>query len=260
MSYAKACIAALVSLTLILTVSLPAASWADGPRFIPFGCVGSIGNPNPCEQADPPEQEPTVEPSESLQRLYDEAKARNPNASVVDWLNEALERYDYASGRTESTVSPLDFFVIAGTSARVSAQAIRSVLGANAAHLLSRGLYLQVGNVGVDLAPLARSGRQLDPADRGGKLTYAGRALQKHGQGQRPNEVSPFPAVRGNPQNINRIGQQQLDEILSHPQSAIVRGSGRRNSGVDIVHPDGRIARFDEFGNMVGFRSGNIGR
>ena len=84
--------------------------------------------------------------------------------------------------------------------------------------------------------------------DRNG-LTRAGRALDKHGAGQRSSE-SPFPKPRGGPQQKNVDGQFQVEDVLTHPGS-VFRQLGR--GGLGVRTPDGREIRFDADGRFSGF-------
>ena len=84
--------------------------------------------------------------------------------------------------------------------------------------------------------------------DRGG-LTRAGRALDKHGAGQR-SAGSPFPAPRGGPTEKNAAGQFQVEDILTHPD-AVFSPLGR--GGIGVRTPDGREIRFDANGRFAGF-------
>ena len=59
---------------------------------------------------------------------------------------------------------------------------------------------------GRSLEDLSNAGRQVDPADRGGEITTAGRALQKHGS--RPD--SAFPSAKGNPSQMNTKARKYL--------------------------------------------------
>jgi hypothetical protein len=99
-----------------------------------------------------------------------------------------------------------------------------------------------------DVDALSASGRFLDPADKGGMVTRAGRALQKHGG--RPG--SAFPKAKGSPGAINQAGQDVLDDILTSPGST-ARPGVRFPGGTDIIAPDGRGARFDSSGVFRGF-------
>lgn len=96
---------------------------------------------------------------------------------------------------------------------------------------------------------LSDSGRIPDPADRSGKLTRAGRALQKHSPPGRP--ASAFPKVSGGPEAINGQGQKVLDSILNDPGATIKNGN--RFGGFDVTAPDGKGARFDSDGLFRGF-------
>jgi filamentous hemagglutinin len=99
----------------------------------------------------------------------------------------------------------------------------------------------------ISVEKLSGAGQAIDPADRGGEMTTAGRALQKHGS--RPG--SAFPQATGNPSQMNEQGQGVLEEILNSPGATVKEGN--RFGGIDVVAPDGRGARFDANGGLRGF-------
>lgn len=94
-----------------------------------------------------------------------------------------------------------------------------------------------------NLDKLSDAGKALD---KGGELTKAGRAAQKHGS--RPG--SAFPPTKGNPTSINQQGQDLLDDILTSPGQT---AKPNRFGGEDIYGSCGRGARFDANGNFMGF-------
>jgi hypothetical protein len=96
------------------------------------------------------------------------------------------------------------------------------------------------------LDDLSASGAELDPADAGGQLTRAGRALAK------AKEV--FGPTAGGPAAINRAGQNALDEILTNPGTAerIMRG-GNFAGGKVFISPDGIGAVFSPSGEFEYF-------
>lgn len=94
-------------------------------------------------------------------------------------------------------------------------------------------------NSNINKARLSRSGSQIDPADKSGQLTRAGRALQKHSN--RPN--SSFSKTSGPPANWNNAGQTELSKILNDQSSQIKYGN--RFNGYDIYRPNGQGAAFD---------------
>ena len=94
--------------------------------------------------------------------------------------------------------------------------------------------------------PDTESGKELDPADKGGELTKAGRAGQKHGS--RPD--SAFPTATGNAESKNNQGQSILEDIVNNPDST---SSGNQRGGTDVTAPDGRGARFNQEGKFTGF-------
>jgi RHS repeat-associated protein len=79
-------------------------------------------------------------------------------------------------------------------------------------------------------------------------LTQVGRALDKHASQQRGQ--SPFPRLSGSNANKNRVGAQQLNEILTHPNANFTRlGRG----GIEVRLPDGRGVRYNADGTFSGF-------
>ena len=84
---------------------------------------------------------------------------------------------------------------------------------------------------------------------KGGPLTKAGRALQKHGEGSRSNE-SPFPKATGNDVAKSAQGDFQVTDILTSPDG-VVTPLGR--GGVEIRVPGGRGARWNADGSFSGF-------
>lgn len=99
---------------------------------------------------------------------------------------------------------------------------------------------------GDDHRANAASGKESDPADKSGKLTRAGRALQKHGS----REGSAFPSPQGGPAQMNAEGQNILERIT---RSSSRIEPGNRFGGVDVYHESGMGARFDADGTFRGF-------
>jgi hypothetical protein len=90
---------------------------------------------------------------------------------------------------------------------------------------------------GKTIDNLSSAGKILDPADKSGQLSMAGRALQKHGS----REGSAFPSAKGSPSEINAQGQKIADDILKNPASTVTyKDTGRFGKVMDIVAPDGR--------------------
>ncbi|WP_052852654.1 polymorphic toxin-type HINT domain-containing protein [Streptomyces avicenniae] len=110
--------------------------------------------------------------------------------------------------------------------------------------------------IDVDLA--LQSGARIDPSDKRGEYTVAGRSLQKHaGRNGNPNGW-PIPSGRQNPAAWNTTGQEMLDEILNHPNVTETRGRGRIGGQwqdvIDIRLPNGGLgARFTPEGSFSGF-------
>lgn len=99
---------------------------------------------------------------------------------------------------------------------------------------------------GSQLEDLLASGRQLDPADRGGDLTRAGRAYAKHS--------SLFLPVAGGPAALNDAGQKALEDILSNPATKEgVMQRGNFAGGKIFIAPDGIGAVFDKNGVLQYF-------
>jgi RHS repeat-associated protein len=99
----------------------------------------------------------------------------------------------------------------------------------------------------LPLDALSRAARVLD---RGGLLTRAGRALQKHAN----RAGSAFPLPKGNEVVLNRTGQDIVDDILTDPGVVFTtRTSGRFGDVIDVVASDGRGVRFSIDGEFLHF-------
>ncbi|MFD4586914.1 polymorphic toxin-type HINT domain-containing protein [Streptomyces sp. NPDC058434] len=112
-------------------------------------------------------------------------------------------------------------------------------------------------NCSIDVDFASQSGAKIDPSDKRGEYSMAGRALQKHaGRNGNPNGW-PTPSGRQNPGAWNATGQDMLDEILTHPGAVETRGRGRIGGQwqdvVDIRLPNGLGARFTPGGSFSGF-------
>jgi len=94
---------------------------------------------------------------------------------------------------------------------------------------------------------LSDAGRQKDPVDKSGRLTKAGRALEKHGS--RPG--SAFPPAKGTPEEKNEQGQEVLDDILTDPGARITVEPGGR---ITVWDSQGRGAQWNSDGSFKGFR------
>jgi len=83
-----------------------------------------------------------------------------------------------------------------------------------------------------------------------GKLTKAGRALAKHGG----RENSVFPKPIGNPNQINKQGQEILERILKHPDKKIYRYTFKEYGEIiDIKVPEIGGLRYNTKGEFIGF-------
>lgn len=99
------------------------------------------------------------------------------------------------------------------------------------------------------LDELAAAAERLDPAG-GGALTYAGRAVAKHGA--RPGSVLPQP--RGRPDTLNTEGQRIVEEILHDPKATITTGyKPRYGHYMDIRSSRGLGIRYTASGRFIGF-------
>ena len=85
--------------------------------------------------------------------------------------------------------------------------------------------------------------------DKGGELTKAGRALEKHGS----RAGSVFERATGNVAAKNAAGQAVIEDILTSPGSRTVNITrGKWKGGVEVWAPSGRGVRYDADGNFVG--------
>ncbi len=89
----------------------------------------------------------------------------------------------------------------------------------------------------------------IDKADKGGRLTYIGRALIKHSS----RAGSVFPRVSGSPVEINARAQTLLKAILENPKSEVVTTYTRFGRILDIRDPSGMIVRFIEVRGRIQF-------
>lgn len=102
------------------------------------------------------------------------------------------------------------------------------------------------------IADLSEAAKRIDPADAGGRLTKAGRALQKHQAGAREGSGA-FPKALGNPQAINSQGQKIVDEILNNKNSVVKFQNGRFGTHIHVISPDGRGLDYTPTGELNGF-------
>jgi filamentous hemagglutinin len=101
----------------------------------------------------------------------------------------------------------------------------------------------------VDAPSLTDLSKAAGVTDREG-LTGAGRALQKHGG----RSGSVFPVAKGTRSQINAVGQQVADDILTDPAATMTRRHHARfGEVIEVRAPDGRGVRYDAHGNFIGF-------
>ncbi|WAP55056.1 polymorphic toxin-type HINT domain-containing protein [Streptomyces sp. S465] len=132
-----------------------------------------------------------------------------------------------------------------------------TVSGIHTYYVLAGMTPILVHNCNIDVDVASQSGAKIDPSDKRGEYTLAGRALAKHaGRNGNPNGW-PLPAGKQNPAGWNAAGQDMLDEILTNSGSVSSPGYGRIGGQwqdtVDIRLPSGLGARFSQSGAFSGF-------
>jgi len=122
-----------------------------------------------------------------------------------------------------------------------------AVNGTGALVVVGISIYSEIASDDSPAPPDPESGNEPDPADKSGKLSKSGRALDKHGG----REGSAFPEATGDPDSKNQQEQEVLDGIANDPNSTTKEGN--RFGGTDVIAPDGRGTRFDKEGKFRGF-------
>ena len=172
---------------------------------------------------------------------------------VVPGRIHTFNRYHYANNNPYKFVDPdgraslpaVGRIALTYTAATTTEKAIINAVARTAIKAVYGAAVLNVFSENVD--GLSESGKELDPKDKSGELTKAGRGLQKHGS----RSGSAFPPATGNAASKNDQGQEVLDDILTDPGSSTeVDDRGRTT----VTAPDGRSARFNPDGSMQGFR------
>ena len=111
--------------------------------------------------------------------------------------------------------------------------------------------YVALKTVMRDAESLLVNANKLDPADAGGLLTKAGRALTKHNPTSRPGSVFPIPT--GNPQAINELANKVASEILRDTKRSVTPSA---DGGVffvrSMLYSNGGL-KFNFDGSFVGF-------
>ncbi len=160
-----------------------------------------------------------VKPGEALSNKYDELTGATGKSSA------------YGLGGSIFDVIPIGGG--AGTGARLGARGLAGVI----ARFAEKKAANTAAKWGLD--ELSQSGAR---ASKGG-LTQAGRKFSQHG-GQ-----GAFPTAKGSVADLNRLGQHQLDDILTSP-GTVTRGisGGNFAGGRYYIAPDGRGAAFDADG------------
>ncbi|WP_225642589.1 RHS repeat-associated core domain-containing protein [Streptomyces werraensis] len=124
-------------------------------------------------------------------------------------------------------------------------------------YVLAGDTSILVHNCKIDVDAASKSGAKIDPADKRGEYSFAGRALEKHAGRNGNAKGWPIPAGKRNPAGWNKAGQDMLDEILTNPGSTSSPGYGRIGgqwqNTVDIRLPNGMGARFSPSGTFSGF-------
>lgn len=104
----------------------------------------------------------------------------------------------------------------------------------------------RVTGTGFTRARLLRSSRV---PGKGGELTKAGHALQKHGG--RPG--SKFRCPKGDEKVINAEAEAIINDILVDPTKVVRSNTGRFGETVDIYGSGGQGVRFNTAGDFIGF-------
>jgi len=99
---------------------------------------------------------------------------------------------------------------------------------------------------------MLKAAAKLDPTDKGGKLTKAGVALDKHGSGTGKRTGTAFPKPKGSAADKNGQGQSEVEKILNDPGTK-ESTKPNRFGGRDYTSPSGKGVRYDGDGNFVGF-------
>ncbi len=142
-----------------------------------------------------------------------------------------------------------------GASFGVSDQIANDISPGASCTVPQNGIDFAIGAVGITVATLGggsgtgrllASGAELDPADAGAQLTRAGRAYAKAGE--------VFGPTSGGPAAINEAGQGALRDILTNPDTTVLRTqSGRFAGGLTYISPDGMGAVFSPDGTLQYF-------
>jgi filamentous hemagglutinin len=104
-----------------------------------------------------------------------------------------------------------------------------------------------------NLSQIDRLSRAAARFDRQG-YTKAGRSLTKHGVGKRPGN-SKFPAPKGNPQQINQMAQDIVDDILTTPGTTFTNSyRSKFGNTIEVKAPDGRGLVFKASGEFLFFK------
>lgn len=88
-----------------------------------------------------------------------------------------------------------------------------------------------------------------DPADKGGKLTKAGRNLVKHS----PRPGSSLPESSGSPEQINNQAAKLVREIFSDIDQVIRHPSQNWGDVIDVISKSGRGIRYSNSGKFLYF-------
>lgn len=103
---------------------------------------------------------------------------------------------------------------------------------------------------GFTPAQLIAAGNVIDPSDKLGKLSRAGRSLRKHGS----REGTVFPLPKGTPAEVNRQAQEIMKQIINHPHRKVTSYlHGRHGKIIHVQTPDGKGIRYRADGRFIGF-------
>ena len=211
-------------------------------RNSPLSFVDPTGAITVCATEDDPNCAPSDDPEGY--RVVVTTTAKNPEgpadpiqSSFRKVLISAITR---AVGRAAPLANTLFFLSTAVAGAPSGGAGTMTVVAASKA-----GNFLKLS------AKLLRAANKLDPADKGGLLTKAGRALQKHGGRQ----GSKFPPARGSPQQINAQALEIVRGVLNNPARQVQKVPHPRFGEVlQVVAPGGRGLQFTADGKkLIGF-------
>ncbi|WP_143806966.1 hypothetical protein [Papillibacter cinnamivorans] len=187
------------------------------------------------------------------------AAAAKTGPEAAEWLMKGIARYGdtvtellRGTAKNADDAAGLGLLVSAVRKAEDSGDLLKSAdeaIGtAQSAAKSADEIIENAGKVNFDSKKLLNSGNQLD---KGGELTKAGRALEKHGS----RYGSIYPQATGNVTNKNALGNQILESILNNPNAtSVTRYHAMYGDILEIKISGGMGARFSADGStFIGF-------